>query len=243
LDDARYPRLTISVLCLNRADMTRACLEAVRAHTLGSYELLVHDNGSTDETPALLAQTAMLMPLTVTRSEKNEGCIVPHNRNVRAARGRFFCTLNNDAVVSPGWDDAMIAPFADPLVGATGPPDSHGCLGDDMIGRPCPPGAQPDYLGGHCLMTTRDIVDRIGLFDEGLKWMYGDDSDFCLRLRTQGYKLQRVDVPISHAVGATVKTVPQELLGFDPAEVHRRNHAFLRKRWAWYFQARKAAGV
>ncbi|HQP89188.1 MAG TPA: glycosyltransferase, partial [Thermoanaerobaculia bacterium] len=48
--------VTVVVLCWNRWDLTRRCLDSLRAHTdLTRAEVLVVDNGSTDETPEALA--------------------------------------------------------------------------------------------------------------------------------------------------------------------------------------------
>ena len=47
---------SLLILCCNEVDYTRRCLESVWQHTRAPYELILVDNGSTDGTPAYLAE-------------------------------------------------------------------------------------------------------------------------------------------------------------------------------------------
>lgn len=60
-----------------------------------------------------------------------------------------------------------------------------------------------DYALGACLMTRRDVVDRIGVLDEAT-FMYGDDVDWSLRVRLAGYHVA-VDTRVTafHEGGST----------------------------------------
>jgi GT2 family glycosyltransferase len=58
-------RAAIVVLCWNRWDLTRRCLETLKAHTDLAYaDVIAVDNGSTDETPERLAELPWVRVVT-----------------------------------------------------------------------------------------------------------------------------------------------------------------------------------
>lgn len=83
---------------------TRLFVESVLQCTDRPYELILVDDGSTDDTPAYLEALAREHShVTVIRHERNQGIGQAWNRGVAAARGRYIAVCNNDLVVSPGW--------------------------------------------------------------------------------------------------------------------------------------------
>lgn len=65
-------------------------------------------------------------------------------------------------------------------------------------------GLQPvDYVIGACLLTRRDVLDEVGTMDEST-FMYGDDIDWCTRVREAGYEVA-VDTTVTafHVGGST----------------------------------------
>jgi len=236
------PLVSVSLLCLNRLDLTRRCVESLVAHTPGPWELHITDNGSTDGTGDYLrALAAERAAVRLTTHGANRGFIAPHNAQAAAAAGQWLCVLNNDTEVGPGWLDALLAPFrADPLVGQVGPADPYGALTADFLGVPCAPGAAPEYLSGHCFVVPRRLGQLHGLFDEAsLAWATCEDADLSLRLRRAGYKIVRVpDAPVRHLGRATMDGPDRHLLGYDPAENELRNRAAMRARWAGYLRDR-----
>jgi hypothetical protein len=104
------PLASLVVLCCNEADVTRLCLESVLAHTRAPYELVVVDNGSDDDTPAVLAAAARRAGpdrVTVVRNARNLGYPAGVNQGLALARGESVVLLNNDVVVTPGWLDRL----------------------------------------------------------------------------------------------------------------------------------------
>ena len=231
------PRLTITMLCLNRQELTQQCVESILANT-ADCELRILDNGSTDGTPEYLKHLVQTHAhVFAMREERNIGFIRGHNTLATTALGDFICVLNNDVQVGPGWDDALIAPFErDPWIGATGPKDDYGFLAHDLVGTRGDSWKDPEYLSGHCLCVPRWILRRFGLFDdEHLTWATGEDSDFSLRLRQAGYKIRVVpEAPVTHLKRATIDHVGMALLGYDPIENERRNRRVLCQRWRRY---------
>ncbi len=59
-----------------------------------------------------------------------------------------------------------------------------------------------DYLGS--MLVRRQVVDEIGPFDEDLD-IYGEDSDFCWRIKKAGYRVLQIPVAVTyHVVGGTI---------------------------------------
>jgi hypothetical protein len=102
---------SIIVPCFNQIEFTRHCLRALVRHTRGAWELVVIDNGSTDGTGAYLAgvQDAAGVPVTVISNGRNIGFPAAINQGLQVAQGRYLVLLNNDAVVTDGWLDQLVA--------------------------------------------------------------------------------------------------------------------------------------
>jgi glycosyltransferase involved in cell wall biosynthesis len=92
-------------------EVTRRCITALRRHTRQRWELIVVDDGSTDETSAYLASVrdAAPMPVTVIADATSRGLPATINQGLRAARGEYLVVPNNDVVVTDGWLGQLIA--------------------------------------------------------------------------------------------------------------------------------------
>lgn len=66
-----------------------------------------------------------------------------------------------------------------------------------------------DWLMGSCLMTRRDVVDRVGPLDEAY-FLYSEDTDWCRRIRDAGFEVALLrGAPIMHIQGASARRVPE----------------------------------
>jgi glycosyltransferase involved in cell wall biosynthesis len=102
---------SIIVPCGNELHFTQQCLAALKNHTRPTWELIVVDNGSTDETASYLAgvRDMAAVPVTVVSNATNLGFPAAINQGLQLARGEYFVMLNNDVVVTDGWLDQLIA--------------------------------------------------------------------------------------------------------------------------------------
>ena len=65
-----------------------------------------------------------------------------------------------------------------------------------------------DAVSGSFLMVKKEVLDRIGYLDEDY-FMYGEDLDFCYRIKQAGWKIYYVpSTEIIHFKGESTKTVP-----------------------------------
>jgi hypothetical protein len=98
------PTVSVIIPVYNRARLVREAVESVRAQTFGDFELIVVDDGSTDETPAVLAEIAASTPdgrLRVRRIAHDGHPGAVRNRAAEQARGRYLAFLDADDLWRP----------------------------------------------------------------------------------------------------------------------------------------------
>ena len=97
------PRASIVIPVYNHFDHTLACLRAIAAYPpQATVELIVVDDGSSDETENALQQVT---GLRYHRRAQNGGFVAACNDGASLARGEYVVFLNNDTLPQPGWLD------------------------------------------------------------------------------------------------------------------------------------------
>jgi len=95
------PDLSFCIVNLNAAGYLRGCLDSLpQAVETLSYEVIVVDNGSTDDSLAILARE--YPQVRIIKNQTDNGYTRPMNQALQAARGRFLVQLNPDTVSHPG---------------------------------------------------------------------------------------------------------------------------------------------
>lgn len=217
--------VSIILLCYNKAPYTRACIESVLATRPADFELVVVDNGSTDETPALLAEMqaraqAAGVGFNLIATRANIGCSTARNTAVAAARGSEIVFLDNDTVIpDPGWLAKLRAVLLSaPDVAVVGPkicypfePHNIQCAGVAISpsGRVLfrgrgQPAHDPRYarvepvqcLISACFIFRRSLYDEIGGLDEAFNPIQFEDFDFCYRARSRGRRCLYTPDPV-----------------------------------------------
>ncbi len=102
---------SVIIPCWNQLDFTRKCIPALFRQTGPNWELIVINNGSTDNTGDYLAgvQDVSPVPVTVIANTTNRGFPAAINQGLQCARGEHLVLLNNDVVVTDGWLDQLKA--------------------------------------------------------------------------------------------------------------------------------------
>ena len=102
------PRVSVVIPVYNRADLIRETLESVLAQTYRDLEVIVVDDGSTDETPEVLASYAHDTRVRVIQ-QTNQGEGAARNTGVRAARGEYVAFVDSDDVWRPDKLERQVA--------------------------------------------------------------------------------------------------------------------------------------
>jgi GT2 family glycosyltransferase len=109
-EPAGVPLFSVVIPNWNGAHYLPICLDALRAQTYPSLEVIVVDNASQDNSRQLLADRypeARLVALP-----ENRGFTGACNAGIQVACGEYIALLNNDTEVDPGWAAAVVAAFA-----------------------------------------------------------------------------------------------------------------------------------
>ena len=171
------PRLSVVIAVYNQWRYTEVCLRSLRA-SVPSAEVVVVDNGSTDETSRRLAGE----PIRVLRFPENRGVAPAWNAGLREATGNLLAVLNNDTEIRPGGMRLLSR-----AAWETGIAAMQGGRLDREIVFAGYTTQEADYPDGCCLLFRRDVWNAVGEFDEGFAPAYSEDSDWGLRAWARGY--------------------------------------------------------
>lgn len=216
-------KTSIIIPTYNGLDDLRACLESIEAHTPEPHEIIIVDNGSTDETAAFLQEwDTDEHRVKVAALTRNLGFPAAVNRGLRLATGDYVCLLNNDTEVTPGWLGAMLDVMQDhPEAGLVGP------MGDNVSGWQHSEGrwdgggsTEVQRLVGFCLLIRRAVIDKIGGLDERFGLGNYDDDDYCLRALVAGFKCRIARAAFVHHKGFA--TWPKVGMDLNRQLVHNR---------------------
>ena len=203
---AATPEISVIVCVHNGASIMADQLAALAAQDYeGSWELLVVDNLSTDETRAsALAWTDRVPNLRVV--EANDRLGLAHARNVgaRAARGQILAFCDADDVADPGWLSALVRQIgqADLVGGALELEKLNGGLAQYWRGMfkerlDWPYLGYLPYVTGANFAVRREAFEAIGGCDERFVTC-GDDVDLSWRIQRAGGRLVFSPDPVMH---------------------------------------------
>lgn len=193
----------------NKRELTEQCLTELARVTSGiSYEVIVVDNCSTDDTAHFLSQLSG--DIQIIRNSENFGFAKACNQGAQAARGRFLIFLNNDTIPLSNWLSALVAEVTShPEVGIVG---SKLLYEDDTIQHAgvvfSREGLMPYHLyrrfhrdhpvvnqrrtfqsvTAACMLIRREVFETEGGFDEGFQNGF-EDVDLCLKVSDKGWQI------------------------------------------------------
>ena len=209
---------------LNGAGWLRDSIESIWAQTEQDFELIVIDNGSTDESLDIARSYRGHDRYTLIENAENTGFSHAVNQGIAIAKGEYDVLFNNDAFAEPDWLAELIKTAdADPKIFAVSSlmlryyePELADDAGDyvTILGFACKRGdglkasryTKPCRVFSACggaALYRKSILDEIGVFDE-LFFAYYEDVDLSWRANNFGYR--NVYCPTArcrHICGAT----------------------------------------
>jgi GT2 family glycosyltransferase len=217
----------------NGAEHLPACIRSLAAQDAAELEIVVVDNGSVDDSMAVLAELGAEIapvPLTVLRNDRNLGFAGGVNRGIRhalAARADAIALFNNDAVADRRWLSSLRGVLAaEPavaivtgrlLMGDGATVDSTGDFytvwglafprDRDQPADPVRPSGEVFGASGGASLFRSSLFADVGLFDEEF-FAYFEDVDLSFRARLAGHGVRYcADAVAYHDQGATSRTV------------------------------------
>jgi len=217
------PRISVVVPAHNAAETLPACLAALANQTCpaADYEVIVVDDGSTDDT-ASLARAAGVRVI----SQPNAGPAAARNRGAAAARGGLLLFTDSDCAPTPGWIPALVAAFTDLRVaGAKGTYLTHqrGIVPrftqleyqeryDRMAGA-----ETIDFVDTYSAAYRRDVFLANRGFDTVFPTASVEDQELSFRLAEKGYRLAfAAEAQVYHRHNPTVRAYARRkfLIGY-----------------------------
>jgi GT2 family glycosyltransferase len=218
--------VAIIIVNWNGKNMLRKCLESVKKNTFyRSYKVIVVDNASTDGSVKLVKKKFKWVDLI--QNKKNYGFSKGNNIGIKYARKynpKYFLLLNNDTKVMKGWLDELIK-AAESYKKA----GIFGCRQLTFQRKPTisagwilPFGVKyyfgnqikkVNWVSGACLLIKKEVIEKIGLFDEKYSPCYYEETDFEQRALKAGFEI--VYVPnsiILHKGSATIKQLDDNFI-------------------------------
>ena len=253
--------IAVVILNWNGKKMLERFLPSVTAHTTGNAEVVIADNGSTDDSIAFLEKE--YPQLRIIRMDKNYGFAEGYNRALAQIEADYYVLLNDDVEVTEGWIDPIIAQMernpdtaiCQPKLlmydqrdtfeyagGAGGFIDKYGypfCRGRLFTTLEKDHGQYDDpceifWASGAAMFVKAKVWKELGGLD-GEFFAHMEEIDFCWRAKNAGYRVEYCPKStIYHVGGGTLpKSNPRKtFLNF------RNNMALLyknlpQKRLAW----------
>lgn len=236
---ADTPVVSVITLTWNHSHLLKDFLRGFEARVgtewLARTELILVDNGSTDDTDAILRQwesapTGARFKQTL-HHRFNLGFAAGNNAAIRRARGEYLLLLNNDVVLKSNLVQACLD---------CGGREPRTLLGARLIAQPTPwnriRAGFVQYLEGWCLFgrvsTFREIALRgedggEQVFDETFSPAFFEDMDLSLRAQIQGISLREARLPVRHLEGRTSKRTGS----FPFMDIVRENQRRFREKW------------
>ncbi len=215
------PDVSIIIPVYNNSKYTFHCLDSILKNTKGSFEVIVIDDASSDDTSNLLTN---VKNISIIRNNENQGFVESCNIGAKSSKGKYLFFLNNDTVVTENWLEPLKSAISDNSIGIVGAkliyPDGKlqeagGIIWNDAsgwnYGRYDDPNRpeynfirEVDYCSGAALLVKKELFERLDGFDVRFKPGYYEDTDLCFSVRKLGYKvLYQPQSVIVHFEGIT----------------------------------------
>ena len=186
-------KLSVITLTLNKLEYTKNFIESLKKYTK-DFELIIVDNGSTDGTVEYIKS----MPdIKLIQNTENKGFSAGNNQGIEIAQGEYIGFLNNDILLYPNWFEACKRVFENEKAGFVSPRHIN-----PHYDNTNPKKYIKYFQGFHydkpyeksfdecvfsCVITKREVLDKIGVFDENFFPAFFEDNDLKYRAIEAGY--------------------------------------------------------
>jgi GT2 family glycosyltransferase len=211
-------KVSIIIPSFNSEPLIQGCLESILATNYSDFEVILVDDGSNDNSVGMAMKLFGSDPhLKVVRNARNLGPAASRNTGISVAKGEYLAFVETDMRVEPNWlNESMKILNSDPSIGGTvikvldiNNPSYIHSVGVTIIPQTgwviCRGLGQADNgafdsvadvcAGAVGLLLKREIVDRIGPFDEQLVHNI-DDVDFGWRIWLAGFRISSAPLSV-----------------------------------------------
>jgi len=196
------PKVSVIIPVYNHDKYIKECVDSVLAQDYKNLEVIVVDDGSTDETPYILENFGKAIRYV---RQENRGAASALNHGLRIAEGDLVAWLSSDDVYLPQKISKQVAKFIeDPTLSLVYTDwlmiDAYG----NKIRTVCSPYPNPkdfilevlkaNFINGSSILMKKEKCVDVNYFDENL--VVDVDADMWFRLLKQGCKFGHVSTPL-----------------------------------------------
>ncbi|NVO19549.1 MAG: glycosyltransferase family 2 protein [Bacteroidetes bacterium] len=206
----KYPLVSIITINYNHSDVTCALLDSLQRITYPNIEIIVVDNASPNDDPAVIKNS--FPHITLIREKENLGFAGGNNVGARIATGDYVLFINNDTEVEPGFLEPLVAKCeSDKQIGGVSPkirfysrPDTIQFTGFTPInpytirsrglgfGEKDRGQYEKDvitpFVHGAAMLIPMEVIRKVGLMAE-CYFLYYEELDWGSRITQAGYQL------------------------------------------------------
>jgi GT2 family glycosyltransferase len=234
--DLAWPTMSVVLCSYNGARTIRQTLGALQTLEYPAYEVIVVDDGSTDDTAAIAREFPVRLITTA-----NAGLSAARNTGLAAAAGEIVAYIDDDAYPDPHWLTYLADTFRRTShVGVGGPniaPTDDGPIAGCVARAPGGPthvllaDREAEHIPGCNMAFRREALVAIGGFDPQFR-VAGDDVDVCWRLQERGGTLGfHPGAVVWHHRRNSVRAYLRQQVGYGEAE------AMVERKWPEKYNA------
>ncbi len=174
----------------NECELLWKCIASIEKNTSLSCRIILVDNASYPETALYLKglSESNKNRIILIRNGENLGFPKAVNQGIEFSGAAYLCVLNSDTEVYKGWLEEMIRiAESDATIGIVNPSSNN-------LGQPEPlEGFSGKWIEmssciGFCMLIKKEVIEKIGRFDEIFSPGNFEDTDFSRRAQKIGYK-------------------------------------------------------
>lgn len=191
--DIDWPRISVVLCSCNGSHTIRNTLKYLKKLDYPDYEIIVVNDGSTDDTTVISSEFDVRLI-----SSENRGLSSARNTGLQAATGEIVAYIDDDAYPDLHWLKYLATTFLNTsFVGVGGsnilPPES-GLIEDCIDNAPGNPNhvlisdLEAEHIPGCNMAFRKCALEAVGGFDPVYR-VAGDDVDICWRLQQRGWKI------------------------------------------------------
>jgi glycosyltransferase involved in cell wall biosynthesis len=222
--------VSVVIPARNSAATIEACLAALGEQTVRPGEVIVVDDGSTDETPGIARRMGAQV---ITQDHAGAGAA--RNRGAKAARGELLLFTDADCAPVPDWVERLVDTLeADGVVAARGittsdqtaPAARFAQLEYDEKYRQLARHGTVDFVATYSAGYRTDVFWRFGGFDEGFVGATSEDQELSFRLADAGLRIAFVpSAAVRHHHHTSLRAYVRRKfwIGYAKARIGRRH--------------------
>jgi glycosyltransferase involved in cell wall biosynthesis len=168
-----YPPVSVVITTYNRSEKIKKCLDHLLKIDYPDYEIIVVNDGSTDETQTILKKYEKKHPqkIRIITHPNNKGFSQGNNTGIKNAKNEFIAFMTDDGLVKKNWLKILMSGFTSDKIAGTA-------------------GTWKYQYTSSC--WRKKILEEIGMFDIKFSGCYREDTDLAFRIEELSYEIKEV---------------------------------------------------